>query len=444
MKRIFALVLLAALGAAVTPAQSVTHATAKIAFIKVKNADGSTTEFRGGGTFPVTIRQIDAVPVGTLGRVIPRPKGLFERGRDLLGVNTTVYQNMEQALNFVAANGASCLDDKVHIASGNNKAWKIVTFGVHLADNSRNGEFLVRWRGFDTYTAGLGPNVMAFSGEYFDFGFYLDRADFPPTAPEDATFAVTGDLTLNPVFIVPNQICYMAQQFREPHPGGPSQEDGEQPFTMVWNVFANNGPQIGSSEDMFWYDSPADGVYDETEVDMFDPKEGGEGAGNFLFTAEVASGNTTTVSPFSATWFRGNPTGGNVGSLWFDDSSYMTAKAGLVLFPSEPPAQLVVETFSPTQNPAGLRFDVNAKVNTPGLAMRIELFNFSTNQYVQVWQGAATMSDQSAIGFATTPPQYVSSGGLLRAKVSFLRTGLTLLYPWTASVDMVRWTVTSP
>jgi hypothetical protein len=449
MKRILALVLLGAAVSQFAFAQKVVHGEAQLVYVKLKNLDGSISESRVSQPLPVTVRQVDSASVSrTRGGLAlpPSPlRGGGGWGMSGVSANQTVYKN-DTGDFFVAANGPSCLDDLVLTAAGNGKAWKIVTFGVHLSDNSRVGKFLVRWRGYDTYTAELGPGVMAFSGEFFDAGFYLNRNIFPPTAPEDATFMVTVDLTQSPAFIVPDQVCYLAQQFREPHVVGfPPQEDGEGAFTTVWNTFANNGPQIGLSEDLFWYDSPPDGIYDETEVDMFDPKEGGLGAGNFLFTVEVASSPTTVVNPFSYTWYRGDHLSGNVGSLWFDDENYNVARSGAVPIPTEAPAQIIVESFSPTGTPTSMRIDAQAKVSTPGLSMRIELWNFTTSQWVQVANGSVGLTDTTLIGFSATPGQCVEAGtGTIRAKVSFYVTGVTATWLWNVSVDRIVWTITSP
>jgi hypothetical protein len=444
MKRLLALFLATVLGAPLALAQDVVHGTAQVAYVRIKNPDGTYSIGRPGFSIPITITRVDprgvVTPVGGA-KVPPNVGKPPKKDRNIWPAATTVYQN-DSGSYYVCDQGPSCLDDLVQSAAGNNKAWKLVDFGVHLTSADRSGKFLVRWRGFETYTAGLGPGVMAFSDEFFDAGFYLQRSTFPPGPPEGATYLVQGDLSLAPVFIVPNQTCFLAFQFREPHPGGPSMEDGEGPFTNEWTVYSDLGPQIGTSEDLFWYDSPADGIYDETEPDNFGPEF--PGAGNFLFKAQVGTGNTTTIQPFSYQWFRGNYQSGNIGSLWFNDANYNVAKAGLVLFPSEPPAQLIAETFSPTFTPVGLRLDVDAKVNTPGLNMRIEMFNFSTNQYVQLWSGPVGTTDQYQIAFASTPAQFVQPGtAVMRAKVSFYRTGLTLVWPWTASVDLINWVVTN-
>jgi hypothetical protein len=152
---------------------------------------------------------------------------------------------------------------------------------------------------------------------------------------------------------------------------------------------------------------------------------------------------TWAVAPDAFQWLRGVWQSGGVGSLGADDGDYNVAKAGLVLFPSEPPAQLVVEATAPAGQVLGLGLDVVAKVNTPGLTQRIELWNWQTGAYVAAGTFPATTGDtQRTVSAPGAPSDYVQAGtGRVRAKVAFFRTGLTLVWPWTASVDQARWSV---
>ena len=147
---------------------------------------------------------------------------------------------------------------------------------------------------------------------------------------------------------------------------------------------------------------------------------------------------TWPIAPASFIWIRGVWQSGGVVSLAADDGDYNVAKAGLVLFPSEPPAQLVVECTAPSGQVLGIETTVVAKVNTPGLSQKVDLWDWSTGSYAQI--GAtqpATTGDSAHIAVASgAVSRFVQSGtGLVRAKVSFFRTGLTLVWPWTASVD---------
>ncbi|MCH7944881.1 MAG: hypothetical protein IIC73_02540 [Armatimonadetes bacterium] len=438
-------------------AQDVTLTQAYIAFKNVRNPDGSITRTQGG-FLPIRIEAIDA-KVLSLGKG-QRGEGESQRGAGksrrgekksdsersgrgfgapspFSSQGAVVYQN-DGGTPFVGNDTPSVLDDLVLAAGSENKVWTFVKFGVHLSTASRTGLFLVRWQAWETFVAGRGPGVSAFDDliPKFDFGFYLDRADF---SAADDTFIVTADLRLEPLAAVPNRTCFFAQQFRQPQ----FPENGEGPFTDVWNVFADSGPQVGASQDLFYYDTlPPDGIYDELEADNFGP--GFPGAGNFLLNVEVA-GQTLALNPASFQWIRGNLQSGNLGSLWFDDGSYNVARAGLTLFLGEPPAQLIVETFVSSTNVIGIRFDVVAKVNTPGLNQRVELWNFTTGTWDTLSDGPATTTDSTVLSFATVANDYVAGApAVVRAKVSWYQTGLTLLWPWTVSVDRVHWVVTLP
>ncbi len=152
---------------------------------------------------------------------------------------------------------------------------------------------------------------------------------------------------------------------------------------------------------------------------------------------------TTNIAPATSAWLRGVVQSGNNTSLAANDDNYFVAKAGLVLSLIESPAQLQVEATAPTGTVEGFDFDVVSKVNTPGLGQRIELYNWSTGLFETVGTQGATMSEstQSVSGTGTLS-RYVQAGTrTIRAKVSWYRTGLTLVYPWTVSVDQVRWRV---
>lgn len=91
----------------------------------------------------------------------------------------------------------------------------------------------------------------------------------------------------------------------------------------------------------------------------------------------------------------------------------------------------------------GLGFDLVAKANTGGLSQRVELFNFSTGQWVPLGTASATTTDSlQSVAVASSPANYVQPGtGLVRARVLWYRTGLTLLWPWSVSVDQAAFRV---
>ena len=443
------LIIFVALAVAAVPvlAQEVVLTEAYIAFKNVRNPDGSITSSQGG-FLPIRIEAIKASDMahgknqrGRQRRDNARPSRGFGSPRPVSAQGIVVYQN-DAGPFFFGNQTQSALDDLVFITGSEQKAWTVVSFGVHLSTANRSGNFLVRWQGWQTFVSGRGEGLSAFDNPipFFDFGFYLNRGDF---AAGSDSFLVTVDLSLIPLATVPNLICYFAQQFREPNVVGfPPREDGEGPFTDVWNVFTGGGPQVGSSQDIFFFDTlTADGIYDETEADNFGP--GNEGKANFLLKVQVA-GETLNLPPGTFQWIRGSLQSGNLGSLWQIDANYNVAQAGFTLFLGEPPAQLVVETFVSRTDATGIRFDVTARVNTPGLNQRVEFWNFITNSWDTVSDGPATTSDSTTFSFAAVPAFYVDGSLVLRAKVSWYRTGFTLLWPWTVTVDQVHWVIVYP
>jgi hypothetical protein len=153
---------------------------------------------------------------------------------------------------------------------------------------------------------------------------------------------------------------------------------------------------------------------------------------------------TWPVAPNAFSWFRGNHQSGNVASLASDDGNYNVATSGAVPFPTEPPAQLVVDCTAPAGQVLGIDMRVVSKVNTTGLSQKIELFDWVANAYVQIGstQGS-TMSDSTHTAVAAgTLANYVQPGTQkVRAKVSYFVTGTTFLFVWTVSVDQVQWNI---
>lgn len=150
-----------------------------------------------------------------------------------------------------------------------------------------------------------------------------------------------------------------------------------------------------------------------------------------------------SVLPQSFSMFRGVLVSGVIQDLFASDNSAVVARAGLVLSSAEPPVQMVIEGVSPSLAPLELGFLVEARVSTPGLSQTIELFNFVSGQWELVNTRTATTTDSIAHAHVTNnPARFIRQGdGAVRAKVSYKTVGLTLHYPWSASIDRSHWTL---
>jgi hypothetical protein len=148
-----------------------------------------------------------------------------------------------------------------------------------------------------------------------------------------------------------------------------------------------------------------------------------------------------TASNFS--WFRGTAQSGNLASLTSDDDDFLVAKAGLVLFPSEAPAQLETEVQAASNFVDAVDVTIKSKVNTPGLMLRAEIWNRTTGLWDSLGDVAAGVIEASnAFGIPGPMADYLDPiSHRVKVKFSWFRTGLTLVWPWTVSVDQVQFVV---
>lgn len=331
----------------------------------------------------------------------------------------------------------SCLDDIRIISNGVNRQWKTLTIGVHAQTTN---QFLIRWKVYWQYQPGLGAGVQAFfphpPAPNRDFGGYF-------SVPIPGTYAVTFNIA-GVGCNVPQQQAYVAQQFRWPQ----FPERGEGPFCtyVVQSIFSGFGATIGYSDNVFWYDwDPIDGIYDETEADYFGTEPGQEA--NLLFAITAAEGNNETVLPTAFSVQTGVLVSGNVGSLWFDDNNRLVVREVPPLALGLPSVRIVVEGGVSPGAIAGFQLNVISRVPIVGqsVTQRIDLYNFTTNQWVQFDSRLATTSDSLVqIVVPNNPQQYVSSNNLMRARISYFDPGSLIVFGWTAQLNLVNWIINRP
>lgn len=349
----------------------------------------------------------------------------------LAGANTTVYRNDNgNGTYFFTPEMPSALDDLLLTSAGNNAIWKELTIGM---DITYSNLFLIRWIGWNNFTP-QGPGVNAFTNNLFDFG-----GPFIPGAP--GQYKVTFDLTNAPLASTPNGRVYFAQQFREFNQTGTGQFlDGQ-----VSPIFSGGGVNIGSSEDIFYYDydgGAPDGIYAENEVDFFD---GPPNHANFLLQIMVG-GTSTLVKPASFTPFRGQVVGGNLASLWFSDNNYLRMIPGITMNQFEHSIQLIVESFAPSANIQSMRLDVESAANLGGLNQTIQFWNFATNQWVDIRTDPITQTDTTFQALApSNPSQFVHpTDNTVRARIQVKPGGIILFYPYEVRFDRTEWTIVTP
>lgn len=155
-------------------------------------------------------------------------------------------------------------------------------------------------------------------------------------------------------------------------------------------------------------------------------------------------GGPEIIYPSSFSLFRGQVVSGSLQDLRESDDSWLVLRPGIVLSGEEAPVQLVVEGTSPIQSPLEFAFRLEAHVSVSNIQQTLELYDFSTQEYRQVDQRMATLSDSVVnVSITSQPERFVEQGtGRVRARIRYKSLGPVLTYPWFVFVDQTIWTVT--
>jgi hypothetical protein len=384
-----------------------------------------------GTKLPFVAERIQAAPE------MPFPFASARRA-GLSTSDVTGYKNDNGAGSYFYSGLAmpSALDDVMMAAAGVGGRWQHVSMGINAETEDEFEVFIIRWIAWRTYTSGLGHGVQAFSNLAFDVGTSFSFGLYGMSVP--GTYRITFDFT--PLNInAPQQQIYFAQQFRE------YDTSGNGAFLPYYStVFSRGNPTIGSSLDQFWYDSdPEDGIYADDELEQFDP--GNEA--NFLLQVEtVSSGTVETRQPVTVATGPGVVLSGDIFSVLDSDNSYYVARPGVVLVSSADPLAIQFDSTTSTTPIVAYSFQIEAKGSTGTLTQKIDLYNWSTTQWVQVDSRPAPTTDTVVtVNAPGSANEFVQNGTRrIRARVRYRATGAVLVYPWTASVDQALWRITIP
>ncbi|MCH8977855.1 MAG: exo-alpha-sialidase [Armatimonadetes bacterium] len=149
------------------------------------------------------------------------------------------------------------------------------------------------------------------------------------------------------------------------------------------------------------------------------------------------------IMPGSFRLLRGVLVSGGLADLLASDDEHVVARAGLTLFFQEPPLQMIVTGTVATGSPVELGFLLESRLNTPGVTQSIELFNYDSGTWEEVdARPAETVDSITHVLISVDPGRFIEATTLqVRARIIYQQTGLTLLWPWTASIDRANWTI---
>ena len=148
------------------------------------------------------------------------------------------------------------------------------------------------------------------------------------------------------------------------------------------------------------------------------------------------------VAAFS--FLSGNLISGNLASLHVSDDNRLVARPGVVFSTSIAPIRIEVEGNAPVGTASAVQFTVESSSTSTNITQMVEMFNFSTGQWVVMDTRATTVTDSTMVISVTTgATNFVDPvTGNVRSRIHYRAVGPVFAYPWNARLDLVRWTIT--
>ncbi len=158
-----------------------------------------------------------------------------------------------------------------------------------------------------------------------------------------------------------------------------------------------------------------------------------------LFIVDVSNATKTPLNADVALAMRGSIASGGPAELSGTDGKTMDIDRGLVANIFEAPITTVFEGKSPWKDISKIQFKVVNSVNAPGLNQRIELYDWTTRTWVQVYAGIASQTMAESLGLGSNPDRFVDQTTLaIRARV---RIGSLATPSFSTSIDEVKWII---
>jgi hypothetical protein len=173
------------------------------------------------------------------------------------------------------------------------------------------------------------------------------------------------------------------------------------------------------------------------------PEEGGDPIAAQLGIDNItAIALTETILPSSFTVTRGELTSGGLNDLFFSDNAYVNVEARRQTEIAAASVEIEVVGTSPIATPTELKFTVEAAQSGDPVRQRIELFNYSNNQWEIVDERNAPFADTTVVvTISSNAARFVQSGTRqVKARVGYHDRGVT--FPaWGARYDVTKWEV---
>jgi hypothetical protein len=138
--------------------------------------------------------------------------------------------------------------------------------------------------------------------------------------------------------------------------------------------------------------------------------------------------------PTSFSTFRGTVISAQLSDFVDSDDVRARFNPGFVLNSAEAPVWLIFDANCPT----AIDFHLESNAGTPGLTYTVEAWNWITHEYDVIGQHSESYNADQVVSFTLTA-NHIDSGGDVRSRVGWRKTGFTINFPWEVRIDQVGW-----
>lgn len=148
------------------------------------------------------------------------------------------------------------------------------------------------------------------------------------------------------------------------------------------------------------------------------------------------------IMPTSFTPTRGIITGGNnISFLQTSDNLRMEIRPGIVFSSAQDPVEIVVAGTVPVMPLSSINLKVESSATAATIRLKIDMYDYDANAWVEVRNTASTTTDTVYQHLRVDADRWISAGGTVRARIRYKAEGPVFVYPWTARLDWVHWTL---
>lgn len=145
--------------------------------------------------------------------------------------------------------------------------------------------------------------------------------------------------------------------------------------------------------------------------------------------------------PQNLTVVRGRVISGNLSSLFNSDNNRLVVRNGVRVTNYDNPVDIQAEVICGQSNPTTMTLRIESSASTLGLVEYVEMYNWTTNQFDQVYRGPITRDEVATQVPVANCGQYTLPSGQMKVRYWVDARGPVTANSWTVSLDELTWDV---